>query len=135
VKQQIIFAVLLIGLTAWVVPVAGQKGGRGGSADPESTPMGIQHTAPTAGSDYEGFLYGVVKEVNKDGMVLTKTQAGSDQAFKFGKKTKFVHDGKGSTVTSLKLGDQVWVDADENKKTGDLVARKVVSGVFTMPSE
>jgi hypothetical protein len=28
----------------------------------------------------------------------------------------------------------VWVDVDEDKKTGDLIARKVVTGVFLMPS-
>jgi hypothetical protein len=28
----------------------------------------------------------------------------------------------------------VWVDVDEDRKTGDLIARKVVSGVLIVPS-
>lgn len=134
-KQQFLLAVLLIGLTALATPMAAQKGGKGPSAaDPETTPMGIQHMAPNAGSSFEGFIYGVVKQLNKDEMVLTKTQAGADQTFKFSKKTKFLHDGKASALTSLKPGEEVWVGADTNKKTGELVARKVLTGVFIMPS-
>ena len=133
-KQQIVLAALVLGLVGWVTPMAGQKGGKGAgsSSEPESTPMGIQHTGANAGSKYADFLYGVVKTLNKDEMILTKTQSGVDQTFKFNKKTKFVHDGKGSTLDALKMGDEVWVDADTNKKTGDLTARKVVTGVFIM---
>ena len=65
-------------------------------------------------------------------MVLTKTKAGVDQTFKFNKKTKFIRDGKGSSLEALKLGDDVWVEPKEDKKTGDLIARKVVSGAFLM---
>jgi hypothetical protein len=132
VKQQIIFVALLIGLTVMVAPVAAQKGGRGTSSEPESTPMGIQHTSPNAGSKYADFLYGVVKELNKDDMVLTKTKLGADQTFKFTKKTKFINDGKTSTLEALKLGAEVWVDADQDKKTGDFIVKKVVTGVFIM---
>jgi len=32
------------------------------------------------------------------------------------------------------LGDEVWVDVDEGKKTGDFIARKIVTGAFLMPS-
>ncbi len=131
-KQQIIFVALLIGLTALVAPVAAQKGGRGTSSEPESTPMGIQHSGPNAGSKYADFLYGVVKELNKDDMVLTKTKLGADQTFKFTKKTKFISDGKTSTLEALKLGAEVWVDADQDKKTGDFIVKKVVTGVFIM---
>jgi len=86
----------------------------------------------TAGNDISGLRYGIVKSVNKDEIVLTKTDAGLDETFKFTKKTKFVHDGKSSTLDSVKVGDRVWVDANQDKKTGDLVARKVVSGVSMM---
>jgi hypothetical protein len=131
VKVQIISGALVIGLLGCAAPAGAQRG-RGSSGEPESTPMGIQKTGANAGSNYEGFLYGVVKELTKDAMVLTKTQVGSDQTFKFNKKTKFIHDGKGSSLESVKLGDEVWVDADEDKKSGDLIARKVVTGVFVM---
>ena len=86
----------------------------------------------TAGNDISGLRYGIVKSVNKDEIVLTKTDAGLDETFKFTKKTKFVHDGKSSTLDSVKVGDRVWVDANQDKKTGDLIARKVVSGVSMM---
>lgn len=86
----------------------------------------------TAGDNYTGFRYGVVKAINKDEIVLTKTDAGTDETFKLNKKTKFVHDGKSSTLDSVKVGDKVWVDANQDKKTGDLIARKVVSGVSMM---
>lgn len=67
-------------------------------------------------------------------MVLTKTKVGADQTFKFNKKTKFIRDGKDGSFKSLKVGDEVWVDADEDKETGNFIARKVIAGVFTMPS-
>ena len=86
----------------------------------------------SAGNNLSGLRYGVVKSVDKDGIVLTKTDAGMDETFKFTKKTKFVHDGKSSTLDSVKVGDKVWVDANQDKKTGDLFARKVLSGVSVM---
>jgi hypothetical protein len=101
-------------------------------------PLGVSSNGiGTAGNKYQDFLFGIVKGLSKDAMVLTKTQYGktqygSDPTFKFNKKTKFIHDGNDSSLESLKLGDKVWVDAREDKKTGDLIARKVVSGAFLM---
>ena len=86
----------------------------------------------TAGNNISGLRYGVVKSVDRDGIVLTKTDAGMDETFKFTKKTKFVNDGKTSTLEALKLGAEVWVDADQDKKTGDFIVKKVVTGVFIM---
>ncbi len=135
-KQQIAMLILIIGLVGFATPDAAQKGGKGASsADPETTPMGVQHVAPNAGIKYADYLYGVIKELNKDQMVLTKTKAGVDQTFKFNKKTKFIQDGKDGSLKSLKLGDEVWVDMDQDKKTGDMIARKVVGGVFLMQAE
>ena len=136
-KLQMILVALVIGLTGFVAPSIAQRGGRvdagGGGSPLEVASSGVG----TAGNKYQDFLYGVVKELNKDAMVLTKTQYGktqygTDPTFKFDKKTKFIHDGKDSSLGSLQLGDKVWVDAREDKKTGDLIARKVVSGVFVM---
>ncbi len=78
---------------------------------------------------YQSFLYGVVKTVDQNEMVLEKTKFGIDQAFKFDRKTKFIHDGKPSAWDKLKNGDKVWVDVHKDKKTGDLIAKKVVTGV------
>jgi hypothetical protein len=109
----------------------GRGGGEGGSSGYGA--LGIPSTgANTAGNKYKDYRYGVVKSLDKDAMVLTKTDAGVDQTFKFNKKTKFTYDGKSSSLESLKLGDKVWVDASQDKKTGDFTARKVVSGAFLM---
>ena len=134
VKQPIILFLLVLGLVGSLAQTFAQHGGRGSSGAPESTPLGVQHIAPNAGSDYADYLYGVIKDLNKDGMILTKTKAGADQTFKFNKKTKFIQDGKDISLKSLKMGDEVWVDVDEDKKTGDLIARKVVTGIFIMPT-
>jgi len=82
---------------------------------------------------YRDYLFGIIKEVNPDEVILAKTKYGIDQAFKFNKKTKFTQDGKPSTFDKLKVGEGVYVDVDTDKKTGELIAKKVVSGV-EMPS-
>lgn len=134
-KQHLVLITLVLGLIGFAVPAAAQRGNRGGSSnEPESTPLGVQHVAPNAGAKYEEMKFGILKECSKDGLVLSKTQAGVDVTYKFDKKTKFIRDGKSSKLAALKAGDEVWVDADQNKKTGDLIAHKVVSGVFVMPS-
>jgi hypothetical protein len=78
---------------------------------------------------YQDFLYGVIKEKNPNELILTKTKFGVDQAFKLNKKTKFIQDGKASSFDKLKVGDGIYIDVDTDKKTGDLIAKKVVSGV------
>jgi len=78
---------------------------------------------------YQNLLSGVIKTLDAGGMVLEKTKAGIDQTFKFLPKTKFIHDNKPSSRADLKVGEQVYVDVHEDKKTGDLYAKKVVSGI------
>jgi hypothetical protein len=134
VKHQIILVALAIAVMGFAAPSTAQRGNRGNSGAGYG-PLGVPSAGTdTAGNRYQGFLYGVVKVLDEDQMVLTKTKAGADQTFKFNKKTKFIHDGKDSSFKSLKLGDEVWVDVDEDKKTGNLIVRKVVTGVFLMPS-
>ena len=78
---------------------------------------------------YKNLLYGVIKTIDAHGMVLEKTKAGIDQTFKFKSKTKFIHDNKPSSREDLKVGEQVYVDVRKDKKTGDLYAREVISGI------
>jgi hypothetical protein len=78
---------------------------------------------------YQSYLYGVIKTVGPEEMVLTKTKFGVDQTFKLNEKTKYIRDGKKSSHDTLKAGDQVWVDTKKDKKTGDLIAKKVVTGI------
>lgn len=85
---------------------------------------------------YQDFLYGVIKEMNQNELILTKTKFGVDQTFKINKKTKFIQDGKASSFDKLKVGDRIFIDVETDKKTGDLIAKKVVSGVdiLSIPS-
>jgi hypothetical protein len=78
---------------------------------------------------YKNLLYGVIKTIDAHGMVLEKTKAGIDQTFKFQPKTKFIHDNKPSSREDLKVGEQVYVEARQDKKTGDLYAKQVISGI------
>jgi hypothetical protein len=79
---------------------------------------------------YQNFLSGVIKTLDANGMVLEKTKAGIDQTLKFQPKTKFIHDEKPSSREELKVGEQVYVDVHVDKKTGDLYAKKVVTGII-----
>ena len=78
---------------------------------------------------YQNFLYGVIKTIDADGMVLEKTKVGIDQTFKFQPRTKFLHDNKPSSREKLKVGEQVYVDVRKDKKTGDLYAKQVITGI------
>jgi hypothetical protein len=94
------------------------------------TPNNVRFGDPTGTArKYQDFLYGVIKELNPNELVLTKTQFGVDQSFKINKKTKYIQDGKSSSFDKLKVGDRILIDVDKNKRTGDLIAKKVVSGV------
>ena len=83
-------------------------------------------TAP----NYQDYHYGVVKRVSETSMVCDKTEFGDDQPFKIDKRTKFAHDGRPSAAADLKQGDKVWVKIRTDKRTGEMTALRVISGVF-----
>ncbi len=83
--------------------------------------------AISLGGKYQDYLYGVVKE--KDELILDKTVYGNDQVFKLEHGTKFIQNGKRSSLADLKIGDMVWIDAKIKKKTEEKIARKVITGV------
>ena len=91
----------------------------------------------TVALKYQDYLFGILKQVKPNEVILTKTKYGVDQAFKITKKTKFILDGKPSTVDKLKVGEGIYIDVDIDKKTGDQIAKKVISGVDlpSIPSE
>ena len=135
VKLQVVLLAFIIGVLGFTVPAAPQRGHGGGGAGGGYGPLGVPAAGTdTAGNKFDTYLFGVVKEVSKDELILTKTKSGEDQTFKFNKKTKFIRDGKDSSLESVHLGDDVWVDVSTDKKTGNLIARKVITGVFIMPS-
>lgn len=127
-----ILGMLVLCIVGFASPCIAQRGGHAATGG-EGDPMAVRSTGMgTAGNNYAGFRYGVIKSIGGNEIVLTKTDAGMDETFKLNKKTKFVHDGKSSSPDSVKVGDKVWVDAREDKKTGDSIARKVVSGTSIM---
>ncbi|MGH9469035.1 MAG: hypothetical protein ACRD1N_01675 [Terriglobia bacterium] len=78
---------------------------------------------------YQNYLYGVVSKTEPGALVLVKTKFGVPSTIHVDKKTKYVRNGKRSTLGAIKAGDQVYVDLKTNKKTGDMLAKKVVSGI------
>lgn len=78
---------------------------------------------------YQDYLYGVVSKISSKDLVLTKTKYGTPQTIKLNQKTKYIRNGKHSSLSQLKTGDPVYIDVKTDKKTGDMLARKVVSGI------
>ena len=88
----------------------------------------LENAISVAGK-YQNYIYGVVKKIGKDEIILDNTRFGNGQVFKLEHKTKYVDNGKPSTRTSLKVGDMVWIDAKIKKKTEEKIAKKVITGV------
>lgn len=78
---------------------------------------------------YQNYLYGVISKVGPKELVLAKTKYGTPQTIQLNEKTKYIHNGKSGSLSQLKTGDQVYVDVKTEKKTGEMLARKVVSGI------
>jgi hypothetical protein len=98
-------------------PNAPKPTGRARFGDPTAMPRNLQN-----------YIYGVVKKVAKQKLILDKTEFGDDQPFKLDPKTRYVRDGKPGKLEDLKVGDQVFVQVKKNKKSGDMIAKSVVSG-------
>jgi len=79
---------------------------------------------------YQSYIYGVIKKIGKKDIVLEKTKFGVDTPVKLNAKTKYIRDQKSSTLETLQVGDQVYVDVKTDKKSGEMTAKKVVSGVL-----
>ncbi len=79
--------------------------------------------------NYQDYLYGVVAKAGPSGLVLDKTKFGVPQTIQVNKKTKYIRNGKPSTLNQLKAGDQVYVDVKKDKKKGTMLAKKVISGM------
>ncbi|HET7215698.1 MAG TPA: hypothetical protein VFL79_19070 [Terriglobia bacterium] len=88
----------------------------------------LENSISVAGK-YQNYIYGVVKTIGKDQIILDKTRFGNGQVFKLEPKTRFIDNGKRSTKANLKVGDMVWVDAKIKKKSDEKIARKVITGV------
>lgn len=119
----------LIALTAapaWSRPAGQTPSDRAGAEQPKNGRFGDPNVF---GMNYQDYFYGVVSKIKPDALVLTKTKIGVPQTIHLTKKTKFVRDRKKSALADLKVGEMVYVDVKTDKKTGDMTARKVVSGM------
>ena len=115
-----IFLAVLLGMLI-SVPVVAQH-------DPVKAETARFGTAEAGSLGFQDYLYGVVKSIGKTEMVLDKTALGDGQVFQLSPKTKFIQDGKPSSLENFKAGDKVWVDTKKNK-AGDMLARKVITGI------
>ncbi|HUI42488.1 MAG TPA: hypothetical protein VL523_11020 [Terriglobia bacterium] len=98
---------------------------------PPSRPDNGRFGDPTeTARNLQGFVYGVVKTIGPSEIVCDKTEFGDGQAFKLDKKTKFYRDGQPGSASDLKAGDDVWVKIHKDKKSGEMTALRVVSGMF-----
>jgi hypothetical protein len=122
IKFAFIFAILFL-----LTPLPGLRAQQTDQPQPPDT---SRFGNPTAiARVYQDYLYGVVKKFNKDELVLDKTKYGVPQTIKLDKKTKFIHNGKLGTLAQLHTGEDVYVDVKKNKKTGEMLAKKVVTGI------
>jgi hypothetical protein len=84
----------------------------------------------TVAPNLQGYLYGVVKGKTADSLTLDKTKFGVEKEIKLDKKTKYVRDGKPSTLAEIQVGDPVYVAVKTDKKSGDMTAKKILSGIL-----
>ena len=102
----------------------------GGGHKPVKTGNARFGDPTSTGRGFQNHIYGVVKKVDKTSLVLDKTEFGDDQVFTLIPKTRFIHDGKPSSLEQIKVGDQIWVQTKRDKKSGNLLAQKVLTGVL-----
>ncbi len=102
-----------------------------GAQDAKRTKAGTARFGdPTStGRHLQNYIYGVVKKIGKEEIILDKTEFGDDQPFKLAPNTKYVQDGKVGKLDDLKVGDKVFVQIKKDKKTGDMIAKSVVTGL------
>lgn len=123
-RWSILFFTAILGGVLTASPAWAQHGST--PKPPNNNGFGI----PTAiARAYQDYLYGVVSKISSKELVLAKTKYGTPQTIKLNQKTKYVRNGKHSSLSQLKTGDPVYVDVKTDKKTGDMLARKVVSGI------
>ena len=78
---------------------------------------------------YQDYLYGVIVKIGKHSLVLNKTKFGTPQTIILDQKTRFIRNGKRSSASHLTTGEPIYIDVKTGKKTGTIVAKKVISGI------
>jgi hypothetical protein len=129
-KRMILTALIVTGLGI-LTPT------RGRPQEPSTAPGNGRFGNPDESTSemFKGYLYGVIKSIDANELVLDKTKFGFDQTYKFDPKIKVVRDGKPSSRDTLKVGEPVYVQVKKEKKTGDQIAKKILAGVVasTLP--
>lgn len=120
----IVFVACALGARAIPIPqgTKPEKPDNARFGDPTSIARGLQDD-----------IYGVVKKIGKNEIILDKTKFGVDQSIRLDPKTKYVRDRKASSLDKLEIGDPVYVNVKTEKKTGVMTAKKVTSGVIAAP--
>jgi len=124
-RKQPVLTLLVVAALGMIVPKTGRAQepptapGNGRFGNPDESPSEV----------FKGYLYGVIKSVDANEIVLDKTKFGFDQTYKFDPKVKVVRDGKPSSRDTLKIGEPVYVQVKKEKKTGDQIAKKILVGV------
>ena len=117
-------------IVLWSLSGAGLAYGQRQSPDQPVMPKNVRFGDPNVvARNFQDYLYGVVKNIGKQELVLDKTRFGVPKEIALTRKTKYVRNGKASSLEQLKVGDDVFVETKKGKKTGELVAKKVLSGV------
>jgi hypothetical protein len=125
-----IFSVL--GLLGWLAAfsITGAQQGRSPQAEAPKTGTARFGNPTGTARGLQNYVYGVVKKIGKAELVLDKTEFGDDQPFKLDAKAKYIRDGKPGKLDDFKAGDKVFVQTKKDKKSGNLIATRVVSGAL-----
>lgn len=128
-KRIILAALLAVSFAGWLVlPAWAQQTGE--NAGERTAPNNARFGDPSVfGMNYQDYFYGVIAKIEPDALVLSKTKVGVPQTVRLTKKTKYVRNKKKSSFAQLKTGEMVYIDVKTDKKTGQMTARKVVSGM------
>ena len=129
------FSIVLLFLAAFEPPAAipAARGAGQLTKDPDQS-HGRFGDPMTVAPNLQGYLYGVVKGKAADSLTLDKTKFGVEKEIKLDKKTKYVRDGKPSRLVEIQVGDPVYVAVKTDKKSGDMTAKKILSGILPAPA-
>lgn len=126
-RRMILPVVLAFGFAVTASLAQDHTAGQGPDAPPKAETARFGDPTSTA-RNLQGYVYGVIKKIGHDELIVDKTEYGDGQSFKLQPKTKYVRDGKAGNLADLKAGEGVFIDMRKDKKTGGMIAKKVVVG-------
>lgn len=133
-KRIILPLVLAFGIAVTVGPAQDHTAGQGPDTPPKAENARFGDPTST-GRNLQGYVYGVIKKIGHDELIVDKTEYGDGRSFKLQPKTKYVSNGKAGKLADLKAGQGVFIDVKKDKKTGDMIAKKVVLGLDPAQSQ